>query len=1070
MPVSRPRAAVGLLSMVLAACILQTANAQTDTGTISGIVSDASGAVVPKAEIIVTQSDTGVHISITTNETGFYSATSLHPGPYQIEVAKPGFQAQTRTGIRLNVQDRLEVDFRLVVGASSSTVTVSTTAPQLESETSSLGQVVDSKTVDDLPLNGRTFIQLATLTAGTLPSTRSGDKDSFISNGARSVQNSYLLDGVDNKNRIMGFDATTAEAMEPVIDAIEEFKVQTSSFSAEFGQSAGGVVNVTLKSGTNAFHGVLFEFLRNSATDATPFFQPAGDGKPAYRQNQYGATIGGPIIRNRTFFFGAWQRSGEASGAPQIASVPTAAEQQGIFPSKVTDPSTGSPFPNNTIPKSRWDPVSAGLVSLYPLPNLLGTTNNFYSNPSEIINADQYHLKFDHHFRETDYAFGRVSQGWTDITPPLLLPQPANQQGTVALYQKQFVGSETHTFSPTKVNDFRIGFMYSYENQDLNGARLFDQYGIKGALDSQSIKGLPVFQITGLSNLGSAAPGSEQIAAAGSGNFPANKTGKVWQLLDNFSWNRDRHNIKFGVDLSRVTMFIFAANSARPTITFNTSYTGVGLGDFLLGNVYNATTSQMQLDTIIQHITNAYIQDDWKITRSLTLNFGLRYELSTPFREEHDRQSNFVVDSGPCHAQLILVSQNSTCNASIGPGQIRLDSNNFAPRLGLAYQANAKTVVRAGSGIFYGRDENLGIARRLPDNPPYVSAAIFTGTTGASGVPAFLLKNGFPPNALALASTGYNANTTVNSFPFNFPLPYVEQWNFNIERQLPANFVAQVGYTGSEAKKLPFIVNLNQPLPGTGSVNSRRPYQGVGDIDYYAPQDASSYNALIGKLERRFSRGLSLLTSYTYGHSIDEGGNQNDSNDPGPQDARNLSAQRGSSNFDVRQRFAASGFYQVPFGKSPGFAHLLIRDWQLSGIFSAQTGVPLTIVLSSDPSSTGTTAHPNRLADGNLPAGQRTITHWFDTSAFAAPTCICFGNSGRSIVRAPGFADLDLGVSRDFHFTERIHLQFRVESFNLANHPNFGLPNRVVGNPLAGTINSTINPQRQNQFALKLYY
>jgi hypothetical protein len=376
------------------------------------------------------------------------------------------------------------------------------------------------------------------------------------------------------------------------------------------------------------------------------------------------------------------------------------------------------------------------------------------------------------------------------------------------------------------------------------------------------------------------------------------------------------------------------------------------------------------------------------------------------------------------------------------------------PRLGLAYQATDKTVVRSGFGVFYGRDEVLGIARRLPDNPPYVSASIFVGTPAA---PAFPLQVGFPPNVLALAATGFNANTTVNSFPFNYPVAYVEQWNINIERQLPAALVAQLGYTGSEAHKLVVVANVNQALPGTGSVVSRRPYQGVGDIMFYAPLVNSTYNALIAKLERRFTRGLSLLTSYTYGHSIDGGGNNNDAMDPTFQDVRNQRAQKGPSNFDVRHRFVTSGFCQLPFGKSAGFLNHLIRDWQLSGVFSAQGGQPFTVTLNTDPSATGTTAHPNRIADGALPADQRSVKHWFDTSAFVAPTCICFGNSGRGVVRGPGFMDLDLGVTRNFQITERFRVQFRAESFNLLNHPNLGLPNFNIGNPLAGTITTTIN-------------
>ena len=706
-------------------------------------------------------------------------------------------------------------------------------------------------------------------------------------------------------------------------------------------------------------------------------------------------------------------------------------------------------------------------MALYPLPDLGGLVNNYFSNPKEVLKADQYNLKFDQHLRGADYMFVRFSQGWNDNVLPLLLPPPANQQGEDHLYQRQLVVSETHTVSPNKVNEFRLGFVYTLEHQDVEGPRLFDQYGIKGALDTPTIKGLPNFTITSLSPLGTAAPGTSPIAASGSANFPTEKSGKIWQLLDNFSWTHGRHALKFGVDTQRDTLFVYATNSARPTIAFNGTYTGSGLGDFLLGDVFQGSTSQQQLDTITSYIFNGYVQDDWKIAKRLTLNLGLRYELSTPFAEEYNRQTNFVLDSGPCHLQLILPSQDSMCNAGISRAQVRLDKNNFAPRLGLAYQATDKTVVRAGTGVFYGRDEVLGIARRLPDNPPFVSAAVLVGS---ATTPAFALQTGFPPNVLALASSGFNATTTVNSFPFNFPVAYVEQWNVNVERMLPGSFVAQLGYTGSEAHKLTIVTNQNQAFPGAGAVNSRRPYQGVGDIDYYAPLDNSTYNALIAKLERRFTKNLSALASYTYGHSIDGGGNNNDANDPAPQDVRNLQGQKGSSNFDVRHRFVVSGFWQLPFGKSPGWANRLIRNWQISPIFSAQTGQPLTVTSSTDPSSTGATAHPNRIADGALPADQRSIKHWFDTAAFVVPTCVCFGNSGRMVIRAPGFMDLDLGLIRNFFIGERFRLQFRAESFNLMNHPNFGLPNAVIGNAAVGTITTTINPERQNQFALKLYF
>jgi hypothetical protein len=1043
--------------------------AQVDTGTISGIVADTSGAVIPGSQVTVRHDVTNVSVTLTTNEAGFYFLPGLHPGHYTITAAKDGFETQRKVGVDVRVQDRLEVSFSLPPGSTSTELTVTATQPLLESETSSLGQVVEQKTLSDLPLNGRNFIQLATLTAGTLPSTRTAERDNFISNGARAVQNSYLLDGIDNKNRILGFANGSAQIVQPIIDGIEEFKVQISTFSAEFGQAAGGVVNVTMKSGTNTYHGNLFEFLRNSRLDANPYFQPAGGGHPTFIQNQFGTTFGGPIIKDKTFFFGSWQSSRDGSAAPQIGSVPLASERAGAFPSKITDPSTGQPFPGNTIPSSRWDPVAARLIALYPSPVLSGAANNYFYNPKEVVNSDNYNLKFDHHFRAMDYMFLRFSQGWGTNFLPTRLPNPANQQGRIALTQRQAVVSETHTVSSTQVNEFRLGFVYTYENQDILGPRLFDEYGILGAVNLPNIKGLPTFNISGFSTLGTPTTlGSLSLPATGTGNMPATKAGKIWELQDNCSWAHNRHSIRFGVDLQRVTIFASATNNARPAYTFNGTYTGSGLADFLLGDVYSASTSQQQLNTIQQYVYNGHAQDDWKVSQKLTLNFGLRYELPMPFVEEHDRQSNFVTDSGPCYLQLVSVSRINSCGSGLGRAETRVDTHNFAPRLGFAYQPIDKTIVRAGFGVFYGRDENLGLSQRLPTNLPWVSSAVFNGSTA---VPAFSLQAGFPTNALSFAGTTPTADTTVISYPFNFPIPYVEQWNINIERQLPGSFVAQAGYTGSEAHKLPiYLNNVNQAYPGTGSVNSRRPYQGIGNIAFYAPIGNSHYDALIAKLERRFSGGLSLLASYTYGHSIDDGGNEHDTSDVIPQNVRDIAAQKASSNFDIRRRFVMSGLYQIPFGKGRSVASQLFRHWQLSGIFSVQTGQPFTATLSTDPSNTAATARPNRIADGNLPSGQRSPTHWFNTAAFVAPACICFGNSGRDILRGPGFVDLDFGIVRDFLFGDRFRFQVRAESFNLMNHPNLGLPNSAIGTALAGTINTTINSERQNQLALKLFF
>jgi hypothetical protein len=391
------------------------------------------------------------------------------------------------------------------------------------------------------------------------------------------------------------------------------------------------------------------------------------------------------------------------------------------------------------------------------------------------------------------------------------------------------------------------------------------------------------------------------------------------------------------------------------------------------------------------------------------------------------------------------------------------DKNNFAPRAGLAYQVTPKTVVRSGFGVFYGRDENIGIANRLPNNSPFITSATFTGD---QTTPAFLLQNGFPPNWLSLTSPDSN----LRSIPTRYLAPYVIQWNFNVERQLPGSFVAQLAYTGSEAHKMFEVLNINQAFPGTGNIALRRPYAGYANINYYAPLVNSNYHALLAKMERRFSKGFTLLASYTYGHSIDDGKSQNDSSDPAAQDVRNLAANRGSSNYDVRQRFVLSGVYQLPFGKRPGAMNQAIRGWQLAGVYSAQTGQPFTVTMNTDPTASGTTAHPNRIRDGSLPAQERSVNRWFDITAFVPPTCVCYGNSGRGILAGPGFMNLDFSVARNFQVTERWRLQFRGEGFNLFNHPNLGIPNSSIGAPGAAVIGSVVNNERQIQLAMKLYF
>ncbi len=726
-------------ALLLGLAATQAVYAQLDTGAVSGTVKDSTGAIIQSAAIKIADTETGIVVSLLSNNDGFYSAPALHIGNYVITASATGFATETRKGIVLRVQDRLSIDFTLSPGQTATVVTVEGGAPILQTDDTSVGQVVDEATMDNLPLNGRNYINLATLAAGTSPSRRGAERDTFIANGAREIQNTYLLDGIDNKNKIVGFDSSAAQSIEPVIDGVQEFKVQTSTFSAEFGQAAGAVVNVTLKSGTNQLHGSVWEYLRNSFFDAKPYFQVLGQ-KPNYNQNQFGATLGGPIIKDRTFVFASWQMLDSVEVSPQLATVPTLNQRAGIFSTTIYDPAStaknpnGSgyvrtPFPGNKIPQGEWDPVASGLLALYPLPNLTGSTN-FLSDQTERISSQQGNIRGDHRFSEKDAMFLRYSKQEVSSVLPALLPPPAALPSDVWTEAHSVAASETHIFAPNLVNEARFGYMETIEIQQVPGTNEDAQFGIIGAPNYPEVHGLPTFGISGLSTLGTTGPGSLPIATTGSGNLPLDKEGRNIQFLDNVSWVKGRHTIKFGVDAERVDLYGYVTLSARPSYSFSGVYTqnpqsragtGSAFADFLLGYVNSYTVSTRPQNNEVQHTFESYVQDDWKVSQKLTVNLGLRYELAMPWYETKNRFSDFILQPGPAFGQLITADQASQFgyrNSFATP-----DAKNFAPRVGVAYQVTPKTVIRSGFGVFYGRtDENLGISSRPTNNPPYLPA------------------------------------------------------------------------------------------------------------------------------------------------------------------------------------------------------------------------------------------------------------------------------------------------------------------------------------------------------------
>jgi Carboxypeptidase regulatory-like domain/TonB dependent receptor len=1062
------------------------ASAQVDTGSISGTVKDSGGSVIVDATVTITNPSSGESVTSKTNQDGFYTVVDLKPGTYNVATASPGFQAITKTGIDLRLQDRLAINFDLQVGQASTSIQVQDTAPALETETSSLGQVVESHAIESLPLNGRNYIQLAYLGAGTTPSQRSNERNSFVANGQREIQNSYVLDGIDNKNKIVGFDSSDAESVEPIVDAIQEFKVQTATFSAEFGQSAGGVVNASIRSGTDHIHGTVFEYLRNSWMDASPFFQPALTAKPQFIQNQYGATVGGPIIKNRTFLFFAWQSSRIDDASPQLAVVPTASQLQGNFASTIYNPATTAPnpngsgyvrtpFPENHIPVSDFDPVAAKLLTLFPAPNLTGA-NNFFSNQKETVNNDQYIARLDHRFSDKDTAFARYVANFSTNVLPAVLPPPASSPSVVWPEAHSFAASESHVFTSTLLNEARIGYQETREKQTVLGPRLFDQYGIIGAPDLPQVTGLPTFAVTGFTTIGTTGPGTLQTSATGSGNLPIDKQGRTIQANDNLTWQHGRHVLKFGFDFQQVTLYAKVTLSARPAYSFSGVYTqnpqsrtGTGnpLADFLLGETSSSSVSTASDSESRQHIWQGYVQDDWKATSKLTVNAGLRYELPLPFYETSNHYADAILEPGPLYGTLLDASQ----AGQHGYRRSFVDPNfrNFAPRLGFAYQASPATVVRAAGGIFYARDENVPVADRPTNNPPYY---VLSSYTSDQIDPSIVLATGFPANAISPTSV---KTPSVNSYLKHSPTPYVQQWTLNLQHDFGFGFVGQLTYVGSSTHRLYYPNQIDQPAPGPGAVQARRPFPQFSALHAYAPLVDANYNSLQAQVERRFTNGFSLLAAYTWGHAIDDGPSQVDTV-VAPQNAYDFAAERGNSAYDVRNRLVVSSLYELPFGKGKAFlsgsrvGNAIAGGWLLTGIFSAQSGLSFTPVESVDGSNTGTTQHPNRVGNGNLSSSERTVRNWFDTSAFATPAQYTFGNSGRNILTGPGFHNVDLGLSRTISLIESTSLEIRAEAFNLFNTPQFGLPNATLNQSTTGVISSVFNPQRQLQLAAKIHF
>ena len=1091
------RKLVFAFSILVFSCVAQ------ETGQITGRVVDPSGSVIADVSIEIVNIGTNVKWDVRSNSDGYYNQALLPPGTYRVTARLAGFKQQVNT-ISLEMEQVGRIDFKLQVGDASQTVEVSATAPLLESSNASIGQVVDTQPIQDLPLNGRNYLDLAKLSIGvTEPSgygtpgtagDRTKNGGGFIANGTRSDQNNFILDGIDNNSKIPDLSSNSNVVIQPSVDAIGEFKVETNTYSPEYGHSGGAVLSVVTKSGTNKIHGDAFEYIRNTAVDAKNFFIPPNQPKQDLKQSQYGATLGGPIVKNKTFLFGSWQGSRTHSGATYVETLPSAANLQGDFSSllpktMITDPAAVTVdasgtfnrpvFPGNIIPASRFSATSAKIIQLIPSQNVPGAANNFIATPVAINNRDAYDFRGDQNFSDRDKLFLRYSYYKLYFYNPGPLPLPlvgstSFQQSINNQSGHQAALGETHVFSASLVNEVRVGFnRISNALRDFNTQDLDSQYGFGFIPPHPNMTGLPDMTFSGgLSQLGEAA------------FLPDTKGSDSFQLTDSLAWNKGTHYIRIGGEyLWQRSRFDILAD-ARGLFNFNGTFTGAPFGDFLLGFPNQETLNSELIGDLRTKYWGAYVADDWKVTPKLTLNLGLRWEYEGAPYERNNLQSNFI--AGP---NVLVFPNNKIPPTSLIPASLAgnlpsgVDSRslvkqfpfNFAPRVGLAYQIDPKTVFRAGAGMFVAEADAAGASGRPVSNPPFRTT--YNPPAGNGVQPTFSFASGFP--ATAENPVFFNQSTsTLISFNPDEPPANIYKWSADVQREI-GKFLLDVGYVGTKGTHLAVTYNINGAVAGAGTTASRFPYQGFNTITYQDSMGNSEYNALQVRLQRRWSNGMSLIMSYTWSKSLDLGSGSLVS-DLTPRNFQEVGWERAVSSGSVPQRFVTSYSYALPVGHgkpyAPGNAVLmgLIGDWQVNGITTIRDGQMFTPTLSVNSANNGGRAAPN-WNPANATAGfQSRVGQWFDTAPFSSPAQYNYGNQGRDILMGPGAINFDASIMKIFNVSklgEAGRIQLRFEGFNIFNHPNFAVPSNVtIGSAGVGSLVSTTTGMRVLQAGLKVIF
>lgn len=1089
--------------------------------SVVGTITDETNSAVPGATVTLVNPETGIRDTVHADDAGNYVIPNVLVGDYMIEVEADGFSKAIVRDVRVRVGTTYRANAQLAIGPLAAEVTVTAKSPLLQTETSDVSTVVERKRIVDLPLVGRDFQQLQLLTPGAVDtmsfqnsdvsglgggaSAVSTNNTMIASNGARPGSQLFLVDGANNTNR-QGRTIVLA----PIVDEIEEFRISGANFSAETGYGTNAI-SVATRSGTNRFRGAGWEFFRHDKLNARNFF---AFSPPKLVRNQFGGTIGGPILRNQTFFLVSYEGVDETSSRPWLSTVPTARMRSGDLSElgvPIYDPLTSryvcpqgqascadvvkvierDPFPGNVIPADRLDPVSQLFLEWYPMPNREGRTANFYNDPPFGTASHQYSTRIDHRFSGRDTLMGRFSRR-LDKTP-----QQGPYEGHskddynpgvigVDLRSTNVVLAWTHQFSPSTSLEVRP----SYSRPDINqfsgpniGIDWTSRAGIQGFGPGVSdvFPTWPHFDISGMSPIHSYI-----------GFRVVHNSRDIATVLTKVA---GRHMLKFGNTFASYQQALYIAGLGQGQFAYGGGYTsnpaagggGAGVADYLLGYPSSGSRYVPPGTFYIQLRNNwSFIQDDWKVTDRLTLNLGMRYELNFPTTEKYDQLATWVPTARDGRGAIVIPNREAVTGErgqlhssverslptymplSVFAGDIGLpersmrflNKTQFAPRLGLAYRLGDDVVVRGGYGVFYNQLDGNRETEFL--SPPFLIRELgINNALTADGAPARTTRTFFP------------AGSTFSSRPVVFGHdPYVDnfgttqQWNVFVQRLLPWSTAVEVGYVGSKAEGLQNARAINTPLPGPGSIDTRRPYPDFLGITWSEQKGSASYHGLQMKAERRYHNGLTFMSSFTWSKAIDD----SSSSSAGCLNPYDCAGERAVSAFDVPFTWVTSWVYDLPFWRDSG--HWAVRSilggWTFSGIYTARSGLPFSVYWAGDAPNTGQGSRPNAGSCSGV-LDNPTVERWFDASCFTAPAQYTYGNVGRNTLRADGVQNLDLGIHKNVAVGERQRLQVRVEMFNALNHPNFGVPARVVNANGAGVVTSA-GPARIIQLAVKYYF